>query len=68
MGRATGKMIDEILKGKKPGSIPTRFMTEPTDIDLLINLDVAAKLGITIPADIVKKASKIVQNGKLVTQ
>jgi putative ABC transport system substrate-binding protein len=68
IGRATGKMIDEILKGKKPGSIPTRFMTEPSDIDLLINLDVAAKLGIVIPQDIIKKAGKIVKDGKLVTQ
>ncbi|MBN1409234.1 MAG: ABC transporter substrate-binding protein [Spirochaetales bacterium] len=66
MGRATGKLIDEILKGKSPGAIPTRFMTDPSDIELLINLDVAKELGITVPDDIVKKASKLVKDGALI--
>lgn len=65
MGRATGKMIAEILKGKKPEQMPTRFMTKTSDIDLLVNLDVAKKLGLAIPKDIVKSANKIVENGKL---
>lgn len=65
MGRVTGKMVIEILKGKKPEQMPTRFMTKTEDIDLLINLDVAKKLGLTIPADIVKSANKIVENGKM---
>ncbi|RII30204.1 MAG: ABC transporter substrate-binding protein [Geobacter sp.] len=66
MGRVTGKLVAEILKGKKPEQIPTRFMTKTSDIDLLINLDVAKKLGLNIPKDIVKSANKVVQNGKLI--
>jgi len=66
MGRATGKMVIEILKGKKPEQIPTRFMTKASDVDLLINLDVAKKLGITVPKDIVKSAKTIRENGKTV--
>ncbi|WP_236685611.1 ABC transporter substrate-binding protein [Geobacter pickeringii] len=66
MGRATGKMVAEILKGKKPEQIPTRFMTRASDVDLLVNLDVAKKLGLTVPKDIVKTANKVVENGKLV--
>jgi putative ABC transport system substrate-binding protein len=65
MGRATGKVVVEILKGKKPEQIPTQFMTKTSDVDLLINLDVAKKLGLTFPKDVVKNANKIVQNGKL---
>lgn len=65
MGRATGKLIVEILNGKKPEQIPTRFMTKTSDIDLLINLDVAKKLGLKIPKDVVESANKIVENGKL---
>jgi putative tryptophan/tyrosine transport system substrate-binding protein len=65
MGRTTGKMVVEILKGKKPEQIPTQFMTKTSDVDLLINLDVAKKLGLTFPKDIVKSANKVVQNGKL---
>ncbi|MBN1697369.1 MAG: ABC transporter substrate-binding protein [Spirochaetales bacterium] len=68
MGRATGKLIDEILKGKNPDSIPTRFMTDPADTDLLINLDVAKKLGITIPESVVKTASKVIENGSPATK
>jgi putative ABC transport system substrate-binding protein len=65
MGRVTGKLVVEILNGKKPEQIPTQFMTKTSDIDLLINLDVAKKLGLTIPKDILKSANKVVENGKL---
>lgn len=66
MGRETGKLVIEILKGKKPEQIPTRFMTRPSDVDLLVNLDVAKKLGLTVPADIVKSAKTIRQNGRMI--
>lgn len=65
IGRTTGKLVVQILKGKKPEQIPTQFMTKTSDVDLLINLDVAKKLGLTFPKDIVKSANKVVQNGKL---
>ncbi len=68
MGRATGKIIIEILNGKKPENMPTRFMTDPSDIDLLINLDVAKKLGLKFPKDIINMANKIYENGKLKTK
>ena len=66
MGRATGKMVIEILKGKKPEQIPTRFMTKASDVDLMINLDVAKKLGLTVPKDLVKTANTIRENGKII--
>ena len=65
MGRTTGKLVVEILNGKKPELIPTQFMTKTSDIDLLINLDVAKKLGLKFPAEILKSANKVVENGKL---
>lgn len=64
MGRATGQMVAEILKGKKPEQMPTRFMTRPSDVDLLVNLDVAKKLGITVPKDLIKSANTVIENGK----
>ena len=66
MGRTTGKLIVEILKGKKPEQIPTVFMTKASDVDLMVNLDVAKKLGLNVPKDIVKSAKTIRENGKLV--
>jgi putative ABC transport system substrate-binding protein len=68
MGRATGRLVAEILEGAQPEDIPTRFMTDPSDIDLLINLDVAQELGLEFPKDIIDSASKIVENGELKTR
>jgi putative tryptophan/tyrosine transport system substrate-binding protein len=68
MGRATGRVIAQVLDETPTSEIPTVFMTEPGDIDLLINLDVAERLGITFPDDVVSTASKIVENGELRTQ
>ena len=68
MGRVTGEMIIEILDGKKAEQMPTRFMTKTSDVDLLINLDVAKKLGLTIPKDIMKSANKVIENSKLVNK
>ena len=65
MGRTTGKMVAEILNGKKPEQMPTQFMTKTSDVDLLVNLDVAKKLGLKFPAEIVKSANKVVENGKM---
>jgi putative ABC transport system substrate-binding protein len=68
MGRATGVMIAEILDGRNPDEMSTRFMTDPADTDLLINLDVAEKLNLTFPEDIIQTANKIVKDGKLTTK
>jgi len=68
MGRATGRLIAELLEGADPAGIPTRFMTDPEDIDLLINLDVANKLGLSFPQDVMDSASTVVKNGELIKQ
>lgn len=59
MGKATGRMVVDILKGKDPAEIPTLFMTDPSDIDLLIDTNVAKALGIEIPADLLSKARTV---------
>ncbi|MGA6925520.1 MAG: ABC transporter substrate-binding protein [Desulfosarcina sp.] len=65
MGRATGRLVVRILKGEKPRDIPTVYMTEASDVDLLINLDVAKELGLTFPDDVIAKANTIIEDGKL---
>ncbi len=65
-GRATGRLVARILDGEDPGSIPTQFMSDPSDVDqLLINLDVAEQLDITIPDDIMERANLVIQDGEL---
>jgi putative ABC transport system substrate-binding protein len=65
MGRVTGRLAADILEGADPVDIPTVYMTEPGDVDLLINLDVAQKLGLTIPKEILDTANKVIENGQL---
>ncbi len=65
-GRATGEIVVKILNGTKPDTIPVRFMTEPSDSDLLIDLDAAKACGISIPEDLKNSANMIFENGKLI--
>ena len=60
MGKATGRMILEILAGADTDTMPTMFMTDPSDIDLLIDPANAEALGIEIPADLLS-AARLVQ-------
>ena len=64
-GRATGEMVLKILNGEKPSEIPVRFMTDPSDSDLLFDLDAAKNCGITIPEPYLKEANLIFENGVL---
>ena len=68
MGRATGRLIADILEGKDPADIPPLFMTDPADTDLLINLDVAKELGLKFPKSVLKSANKVIENGNLTTK
>ncbi len=61
VGRATGKIVAAILNGANTEDMPTVYMTDPADVDLLVNKKVAAKLGITIPEDIVKSAKTVIE-------
>ena len=64
-GYATGEIVVQILNGKKPSEIPVRFMTQPSDSDLLFDLDTAKACGITIPEEYLKQATFIIENGRL---
>jgi len=64
-GYATGEIVVKILNGKNPSSIPVRFMTKPSDSDLLFDLDVAKACGITVPEEYLKHANYIYVDGKL---
>lgn len=67
-GRATGKIVAEVLGGKAPAEVPVKYITEPSETDFLIDLDAAKNCGITFPQDIIDAASKVFENGKLTTK
>lgn len=65
MGRATGALVARILDGTDPGTIPTQFMTDPADSEILVNLDVAEKLGVELPGAVLEQATTIIDKGEI---
>ncbi len=51
LGKETGDMAAEILKGADPGSMPVKVME---DTQIYVNLATAQAIGITLPEDILK--------------
>jgi len=56
LGQETGKMVADILKGTKPGDIPVKSMS---DVEIYLNKDTAAAIGINIPDDVMAEAVQI---------
>jgi ABC-type uncharacterized transport system substrate-binding protein len=51
-------MIDRVLSGGHPGEIPVARVFQP---ELVVNLAVAHEIGITIPSEIVARATHLIQ-------
>lgn len=67
-GRATGEMCVQILNGANPADLPVRFMTEPSDSDLLLDLDAAKNCGVTFSDELLAQANMIFENSELKTK
>lgn len=65
LGRATGRLADRILKGEEAGTIPTQFMTDASDLNLVLNLDLAKEMGIVFSDDLIARASSVFENGQV---
>jgi putative ABC transport system substrate-binding protein len=67
-GIAAGYIVADILDGADPADIPVKFLTEPSESDLLIDLDQARACGISIPRNLLAQADYVFENGQLRTR
>lgn len=58
LGRQTGRMAARVLEGASPAEMPVQFQEQAR---LIINLQAAARMGVTVPEALLKEAAEVIR-------
>ena len=58
LARRAAHLVDKILKGADPADLPVEL---PTQLDFIVNLSAAERIGLTIPESVLRQATQFVR-------
>ena len=56
--RKAATLVDKVLRGAKPSNLPVE---QPTKLELMINLKAAKQIGLSIPANVLARADRVIR-------
>lgn len=65
LGKKSGEVALKVIEGAKPTDIPMQMISDPKDLQFVINLDAAKTIGIAVSEETVKEADKVIKDSKV---